>query len=183
MTISDGLAYHFTDTARLPFILRDGYLRPGRNRLGGFPSPDFLWATTNHAVDATATGYDGYRKGITRLVRITLERSDFQPIWRVIAEHPAWTAAHLGRLIATAQGSNSDAWLARSQPLRSDRWIRIESRSYADRQWAQMAISTVPIDLGAGRLGIEIGGKIYWSAQFEGPRGSIGYDCGTAVCA
>jgi hypothetical protein len=46
--------YHFTDTARLPWILLTRQLEPGRNQVGGYPV-DFLWATTNARGDATST--------------------------------------------------------------------------------------------------------------------------------
>ena len=45
--------YHFTDTAR---FLRDSELRPGRNKIGAFPDPEFLWATSNAIGDCTARG-------------------------------------------------------------------------------------------------------------------------------
>ena len=32
--------YHFTDSAHLPWILSDGELRPGANKIGGYPA---LW--------------------------------------------------------------------------------------------------------------------------------------------
>jgi integrase len=43
------------------------------NTIGGFPSPDFLWATTDQRGDATAAADRGaFRQGLTRLVRFTL---------------------------------------------------------------------------------------------------------------
>jgi hypothetical protein len=90
------MIYHFTDSARLPWILHDGHLNPGRCRLGGFPDPDFLWATTSPRGDRTASGgIGGYREGVTRLVRITLPLDDFTP-WRQAANnHPEWTVDHI----------------------------------------------------------------------------------------
>jgi hypothetical protein len=38
---------HFTDSAHLPWILSDGELRPGANKIGSYPAPEFVWATTN----------------------------------------------------------------------------------------------------------------------------------------
>jgi hypothetical protein len=37
--------YRFTRTARLPWIVGAKELRPNRNQIGGFPSPDFFRAT------------------------------------------------------------------------------------------------------------------------------------------
>ena len=48
--VSDRI-YHFTDSARLPWIWAVGELRPGRNQIGGMPF-DFLWATTNRQGEA-----------------------------------------------------------------------------------------------------------------------------------
>jgi hypothetical protein len=31
----------------LPWILSDGELRPGANKIGSYPAPEFVWATTN----------------------------------------------------------------------------------------------------------------------------------------
>jgi hypothetical protein len=45
--------YHFTDTARLPWIIQTGELRPDPHRLGGFPA-DFVWATLNAGGDRTS---------------------------------------------------------------------------------------------------------------------------------
>jgi hypothetical protein len=39
--------YHFTSIFRLPWILASAELQPGRNKIGGLPDPDFLWATTS----------------------------------------------------------------------------------------------------------------------------------------
>jgi hypothetical protein len=65
--------FHFTDTARLPWILATGELRPGRNAIWDFPSADFLWATTDARGDRTASvDRKALRKGFTREVRFTL---------------------------------------------------------------------------------------------------------------
>ena len=39
--------FHFTDTVRLPWIVRAGGLRPGRNKVGSYPTPEFIWASIN----------------------------------------------------------------------------------------------------------------------------------------
>jgi hypothetical protein len=62
------LVYHFTSTAHLPWIIDAGELRAGANKVGRFPDPDFLWATTCEAGDDTATGNRndaGFRSGDT----------------------------------------------------------------------------------------------------------------------
>ena len=62
------VVYHFTNSARLPWIIETCELRPGLNRVGDYPNPDFLWATTNQLGDNTASGmsggsYTAYRQG------------------------------------------------------------------------------------------------------------------------
>ena len=78
----DRTVYHFTDTARLPWILQSGELRPGANRIGGFPHPDFLWATTSErGARSAAASMQGFRTGLTRMVRFILHADDFEA-WR-----------------------------------------------------------------------------------------------------
>jgi hypothetical protein len=82
--------YHFTDTARLPWILRSGELRPGANRVGGYPDPDFLWATVDSRGARSASGGgQGYREGLVRLVRFTLRAEDFEPWPGILRRYPA----------------------------------------------------------------------------------------------
>jgi hypothetical protein len=47
--------YHYSDTARLPWILDTGDLRVGRNKIGNFPDPDFLWATPRGRIVVAVT--------------------------------------------------------------------------------------------------------------------------------
>ena len=59
--------YHFTDTAHLPWIFMAGELRPGLNRIGNYPSPEFVWATTDARGDrSAAASKQGVREGLTR---------------------------------------------------------------------------------------------------------------------
>ncbi|SIO44154.1 hypothetical protein SAMN05443247_05414 [Bradyrhizobium erythrophlei] len=51
--------YHFC-TGRPPWIVGAKELRPNRNQIGGFPSPDVLRATTRSQGDRTAPGMQGY---------------------------------------------------------------------------------------------------------------------------
>jgi hypothetical protein len=67
--------YHFTDTARLPWIIETGELQLGSNRIGDFPA-DLLWATTNSESDLTSSvaallARKTYQQHVTQLVRIT----------------------------------------------------------------------------------------------------------------
>jgi hypothetical protein len=88
---------HFTDTAHLPWILRDGELRPGRNKIGKVPI-EFIWATASPIGDRTCAAMcrpvetsdprygwgrntiSALREGLSRLVRFTLPETDFLQI-------------------------------------------------------------------------------------------------------
>jgi hypothetical protein len=69
------IVYHYTSIARLPWILESGELRPGRNKIGGFPDPDFLWATTSDKGSRTAS-LEGLRDAA--VIRFTLDAADFE---------------------------------------------------------------------------------------------------------
>jgi|1185.fasta_scaffold127551_2 hypothetical protein len=184
MSRSD-VVFHFTDTARLPWILASGELRPGRNQLGGFPDPDFLWATTSPIGDRSASGgYQGYREGVTRLVRITLQAEDFEPWPQITARFPAWTADHSRRLESAARQSSPQGWRCRVEPLPRHRWLAIETRTYVDKQWRALPLDVLPgaldpvaVNMSPSDkvLGIEIDGQVYCSTQGEGPNGSYSY--------
>src|SRR5258707_5551922 len=110
--------YHFTDTVRLPWILRSGILRPGRNSIAGFPDPDFLWGTTEAAGDRSASSATGdsdrsYRAGATRQVRFTLHGEDFQKWPDITRDHPAWPAEQISGLERVAGQSSPTAWRCR----------------------------------------------------------------------
>src|SRR5712691_7529216 len=125
--------YHFTDTAHLPWIFMAGELRPGLNRIGNYPSPEFVWATTDARGDrSAAASKQGVREGLTRLVRFTLAVGDFEP-WPVArARFPQWTPEKIEKLERTgkARGSSPLTWHCRVDPLPADRWLSIETKKY-----------------------------------------------------
>jgi hypothetical protein len=125
--------YHFTCTGRLPWIVASGELRPGRNQLGNYPDPDFLWATTNPRGDRTAAAFPAYRGGDTALVRLTLPEEDFEPWPEITARYPRWTPAQGARLETGALNrgeSNFACWRARAEPLPLSRVISAEAKTY-----------------------------------------------------
>jgi hypothetical protein len=94
--------YHHTDSARLPWILRDQSLKPGGNQIGDFPD-DFLWATSDPMGDPTATSTSAaararYRDGLIANVRFVLARDDFAPRLTVKETYPQWTPKHCAML-------------------------------------------------------------------------------------
>jgi hypothetical protein len=171
------ILYHHTDTARLPWILKSGELRPGRNRIGGFPDPDFLWATTDHQGDATASGNRGehYRSGKLRQVRFVLDSADFVPWSDIPAVFPSWTPDHIERLesVARDKSTSPTTWYCRAEPL-STQELRIETRSYSNNRWAPLAPSDVVAD--GQWLAIAIGGKTFASRMSDGPHGAGAFE-------
>jgi hypothetical protein len=134
----DSHVYHFTDTGRLPWIVAEQQLRPGRNQIGGYPDPDFVWATTSAYGDRTASGMYGYRGGRTALVRLTLHAEDFEPWLGVGERYPQWTPEQVHRLEAAARKRGEtcfDAWRIRTEPLPLSRIIRVEAKFYTGSWW------------------------------------------------
>jgi len=171
------LVYHFTDTGRLPWILLDGVLKPGRNRIGGYPDPDFLWATTSSAGDRTASGSaEGFRSGLTRLVRFTLRADDFNSWPKAVEPFPAWTTEQVSRLEAAARGkSRPQDWRCRAEALPAEAWVGIDTRSYTDPIWRSLDLTVEPAVFGPDTIGVWIGEKVYVSTPFDGPDGLTGY--------
>jgi hypothetical protein len=169
------MVYHFTDTARLPWILRSGELRPGSNKIGGLPDPDFLWATTNSQGDRTASSSlqsELYRGGRARMVRFTLRADDFEPWREVVSRFPAWKTAHVEMLERVAK-SSPVTWCCRTEPLPRSRWVAIDTRSYVDKTWRLFDGSVMDGD--DGTLGVEIAGKQFFSLQKLNPGAATGY--------
>jgi hypothetical protein len=160
--------FHFTDTARLPWILETGELRPGSTRFPGQP-PDFLWATTDERGDRTATlSRDAWRRGDTQLVRFTLARGDFEP-WRAVVDRfPEWTEQVTGSLERAAERarSNPDAWWCRVDPLPLSRVLKIQSKAWSS-SWQQFSptVSRHPVD--ASTRFVVIGNRRYYSTRRE----------------
>ena len=174
------IIYHHTDTARLPFILKSGELRPGRNKIGGLPDPDFLWATTDHQGDATASADRSghYRSGKVRHVRFALVSSDFITWADIPALFPSWTPPHIELLESSARMKSTSpaSWFCRVEPLSLLQVARIETWSYTNNRWTLLDKQDVTEDDAQGWLAIAIGGKTYASRTFEGPHGLASFE-------
>lgn len=175
--------YHFTGSAHLPWILQSGELRPGRNKIGGYPDPDFLWATANDRGDATASGTSGefYRTGRVRQVRFTLDSEGFFPWREVNGRFPAWTKQFRDELEGAAKGrSDPKEWWCRETPLPLTDAIEIHTRSYSDNQWRPLTNrEVVPMkddSLSGMWLAILIGNKTFASKSGVGPQGQSAYE-------
>ena len=129
------MIYHYTSALHLPHILADGALRPGRSTQGGFPKPDFLWATTNGAGDPTVTFYDAYRAGRIAMVRFGLDPSTFFPWAEARERNPAWTEDHVRRLEERARGASPAEWRCSMEPYPMEEVQSLSIRTYTGR-WA-----------------------------------------------
>lgn len=174
--------YHHTDTARLPWILRSGELRAGRNAIGGFPDPDFLWVTGRPEGDRTSSASRGKALscGYVRLVRFTLPADEFEP-WRdVMARYPQWTSEQIQRLIDVARqkglsAADINSWQTRLDPLPRPKWIAIETRSWTDKRWKPLSVDTKPFELAPDILGLEVDGRPFIYREFDTYHGAQGY--------
>ena len=157
--MSECIVYHFTDTARLPWILDSGELRlSGAAQAGGYPGPDFLWATTNKNGSRTAAALCpnsglggntpcnlGYKTGKVWLVRFTLDAADFEPWPEVTKRFPAWTPDTIKRHDTMHHGDNPAEWRTCCEPLGQSRWLAIDARTYLDPVWRQVDLDTEPL--------------------------------------
>ncbi|RYC29295.1 hypothetical protein D3273_24605 [Lichenibacterium minor] len=174
--------FHFSDTSRLPWIMSSGELRPGGNKAGGFPSPEFVWATTNLLGDASASvaGGDPYITGKVRHVRFTFDSALFTP-WSEIPDHyPQWTPDQVRRLESYTEGaSDPKTWWCSPRPIQREDWSTIHSRSYRDNRWQVLSptseIARMADEHGMTWLGVEVVGRPFVSAKVTAPDGRTGY--------
>lgn len=174
------VVYHFTDTARLPFIMACSELRPGRNAYGGFPDPDFLWATLNPSGDRTASGgREPYRQGLVRVVRFTLAEEDFFPWSEVTTRHSEWTPDHIRQLELAAKGMSAPKdWYCRAESLSKERWLKIETKSYLEGRWTNFDLES-PLYAAHGRvapaLALQFGNRMLVSTRHLSLDGTESY--------
>jgi hypothetical protein len=161
--------YHFTCTARLPWIIATRELQSYRDPISDFPNPDFVWATTRHQGDRTAAGMKGYRSGATALVRLTLSAGDFE-LWPEITNRfPQWKPDHIRRLEAAARSmgeTNTASWRARAEPLPISRIIEAEAKSYTGRWRAVELHDFLQHPSDPAVRGVVVNEVVYYAAQY-----------------
>jgi hypothetical protein len=174
--------YHFTDTARLPWILRAHQLEAGRNQIGGYPV-DFLWATTDPRGDATSAATmnqqaQAWRSGLVQKVRFTLAAEDFEPWPAILERYPQWTAEQVAALerLATSRGVSPSTWRCRAAPLPRERWLAVETRSYVSK-WKTFDHHLEIDECGGDSMAICLDGSMYCSQQIIKPGQPTGYQC------
>jgi len=177
-------AFHFTSSMHLPWILSVGELRPSLNRIGDFPSPDLVWATTDANGDRTATArtaHAAYRAGKMMLVRITFDASEFFSWSEVLDRFPQWTSRHVASLEHAAQtsGANPATWLCRSEALKLDRANAIDVRSFRNNVWRPVkSLEVRKPSNSSDWLVMEIDGKPYASQRTNGDKGAEAFTPG-----
>ncbi len=167
--------YHFTCTARLPWIVDENGLRLYRNQIGGLRSPDFLWATTSSLVDPAVSEIEGYREHVAALVRLTLFSEDFEPWSSIIARLSPSTIEHMRRLEANARPRGQEGfelWHARTEPLPLSRIIRAEAKTYTG-SWQAIELPCLQHPSNTALRGIILDDKVYCSHRIEAAGTSI----------
>jgi hypothetical protein len=167
--------YHFTDAFRLPWIIASKQLQPGRNQIGGYPDPDFIWATTCEQGDRTASGMEAYRGGEIPLVRFTLDSEDFEPWSSVTERYPQWKTWHVRTLEEAARRNHKETgfsrWRIRAEPLPMSRVVRVEAKTYRG-QWQHVEL----VEERCSQLrGISFGGYVYASDKIIKPGQPTGF--------
>ena len=162
--------YHFTCTARLPWIIEANELRPYRNQIGGLSSPNLLWATTSSQVEPAASGLEGYREDVVALVRLTLFADDFETWPTMVARLSQSTIEHVRRLEADAGASGQvgvELWRARAEPLPFSRIICVEAKTYTG-DWRTIELPCLQHPSNTKLRGIILGDKVYCSHRLHG---------------
>lgn len=178
------MAYHFTTSVHLPWILATGELRPGRGAsfVAGLPDPDFLWATTDSRGERTmATSKEAYRNGEILLVRFELDDDEFWPWSEARQRHPGWTDEHVRILnqSGTAKGADPRKWVCRigALPLTSEILDTMHVKAWTNSAWRKPQGEELnPVQRsGYTWRSVCLDGVIYSSAQQIRPDGGCAY--------
>lgn len=174
--------YHYSDTVRLPWILSAGELRSGANAIGGFPAPDFVWATTDKRGSKTAAGgVQGYRDGRCHLVRFILNIEDFEPWSGIGQRHPTWTPDQIARLEQSGRrrGDDPTTWWCRVEPLPLARSVAIETKAYRSPNWIALSERTLVAEADGEGLGVVVNDTVFLSRRGTTERGAVRYTAAT----
>jgi hypothetical protein len=181
------VVYHFTDTARLPWIIKAAELRPESTAWvgDGWPAEDYFWATTNDWGEPSAASNVGrflptvYPWVDTpRHVRFTLSDDDFEILDCETIGRAAWGPRYR-RLkrdvekIGLAIEAVSKDWRVRIDPLPLSRVIRIATRAAEDDPGIYPWVPFKRQDLypAGGGLCVNVAGTLYGSTRKKGVHG------------
>jgi hypothetical protein len=183
--------YHFTDTMRLPRILRSVELRPATYVDAMAGARDFLHATSNpHGEKTAATTMsdpDGkfYRGSFYAKVRFTLD-ADFEQCMTVVGRYPEWTPKMFKALhdLGHENGSSPHSWYARANPLPLDKLVAVHTMVDPDNCWRPSDWSVAVISTVQGGLdirGVRIRDRILFSERYVDLDGIAAYRFKPAV--
>jgi hypothetical protein len=178
--------YHFTDSMRLPRILRSVELRPATYVDAMAGARDFVHATSNQHGEKTAattmSDPDGkfYRGSFYAKVRFTLDADDFEQWMAVVGRYPEWTPKMIKALCDRGHkyGSSPFSWYARAEPLPLDKVVAVHTMEYPDNNWRSFDRSVAEISTvqdGPDIMGVRIGDRIFFSDQYVDPEGITWY--------
>jgi hypothetical protein len=178
--------YHFTDTMRLPRILRSVKLRPAPCVDAMAGARDFVHATSNQDGEKTASTTGGdpdskfYRGKFYAKVRFTLDADDFEQWMTVVDRYPEWTLNMIKALCDRGHkyGSSPYSWYARAEPLPLDKVVAVHTMEYPDNNWRPFDLSVTKISTvqdGPDIMGVRIGDRIFFSDQYVDPEGITWY--------
>jgi hypothetical protein len=179
--------YHFTDSLRLPWIIRSKQLLPSLNRVSNVPST-FLWATLNPAGDrscaaqGTSSAKEAFRRGLTAKVRFTLPGDAFESWSDVSRLYPEWTAEQVARTEALARDRHGESrfinWRIRREPLDLSQVIACEYRTPTSDRWLPVEGHILQTQIHTGRLGLGavlLGDWVHRSQRIDLPDSPIAY--------
>ncbi|EUB95907.1 hypothetical protein PMI07_002395 [Rhizobium sp. CF080] len=179
------IVYHYTSSWHLPWILASRELRPPSHSIADFPSPDFIWATTDPNGDNTATARTSsraYRSGGLLQVRFTFEADEFFPWDDVPHRHPQWTEKHIKALEASSGKSDPRAWRCRPEALDVERALAIDVRSYSNNKWrsaGNLDVRQAKNMDGSLWLVMQLDGKVVASKRSLAKFGAEAFEAGT----
>jgi hypothetical protein len=171
MTDNNNTAFHFSTTARLPWIIESGELQP---------SP-VLWATTNPDGDLacaaqSAASFETYQRGLSQMVRFTLPKNCFSK-WSDILRFPDWTAEDVARIeqaVLESGESGFENWRFRLNPLPISTALVVEAMSVTVKRWVPVDVSAqscIHLDLGGASRGVVVGKQVYLTGRVVLPEG------------
>jgi hypothetical protein len=157
--------FHYTSILHLPHIIAAKALMPGRGIMGGFPQPDFLWATKSYNVDRTATCFnEQYRTGKMPIVRLTLPEAEFGLWGEALGEWPEYDVNRL-EASAKALGVDPRAWRVRKNSLMLDTGaLQAVDYRYYNGTWRLLEHMRVQI-INDDTLAIELGSDVFVSRK------------------
>jgi hypothetical protein len=144
--------------------------------------PDPLWATTQERGEPTAliTCKKAIVDGKARIVRITLNKSEFISWEEYHASHLEWTYERIEAIEQSGRklGSNSDDWWCLDGVVPITNVVSVHTKSWTNNQWKQFDIVNATLLVNNEWLGVAVEGRTYYSKQETLAHGNRRYEIG-----